>query len=311
MVARILGVSKWGGPISAYLELVEGTEAPRNSAMGRGKLLEATVLSLWAERDGMFLVPGERKVQPSGMFYAHATLDALAVLALEDGALVIPEAKTLAVEQSAGWGHDGSDLVATEYHLQAIWYLGVCRAAGWEVEPEVPMPTLVGPEAELAWAARMAERLGRPLTFADLEGSNLELRVYRIPWDAEIFAVVDARVRAFIDTHVWPRVPPAPSEGDVLMERDLHAIARGFKGERGRALDFEKLAPVAKTVFHELLEATRQRRAWEEVEEQAKARVQLLLGSAEEVRGLPDGARVLWKTNKAGSRRFEVKEPRS
>jgi hypothetical protein len=169
---------------------------------------------------------------------------------------------------------------------------------------------LVGPEAELGWAARLAERMGRPLGFEDLEGSGLHLRVYRLPWDGELFAAVDARVRAFVEEHVRPQVPPAPGEGDVLLERDRQAVARGFRGEKGRALDFERLSPVEQTVFQDLLEATRQKRLWAEREEQAKTRVQLHMREVEEVRGLPGGARVTWKSTKSGTRRFELREPR-
>lgn len=312
LAARIVGMSKWGGPLSAYMELTEGTAAPSSPSMGRGKVLESTVLALWAEREGLFLVPGERKVCPPSMPYAHATLDALGLLALEDGLFVVPEAKTLALEcVGPEWGHDGSDKVAPAYHLQALWYLGVCRAAGLEVAPWVEMPVLVGPEAELAWAARLAERSGRPLGFEDLEGTGLSLRVYRLPWDEELFLAVDERVRRFLAEHVEAGVPPAPSEGDVLMDRDIHAVGRGFRAEKGKALDFQALSPEVQAGYLRLLEATRARREWEAEEEQAKARVQLYMRGAEEVRGLPGGARVTWKGTKSGSRTFTVREPKS
>ena len=306
MVARICGVSKWGGPLSAYFEMTADTEAPRSSAMGRGKALEASVLALWAEREGRDVLAEPRQVRPEAMPYAHATLDALSPAG--DGRWLILEAKTLALEHAGpDWGEDGSDMVAAEYHLQALWYLGVCRAASLDVVPEVAMPVLVGPEAELAWAARLVERSGRPLTHADLDGTGLSLRVYRVPWDEALFRAVDARVRAFLAEHVEKGVPPAQSEGDVLMDRDTHAVERGFRAEKGAALEYERLSPVEQALVGELLEAVRQRRAWEEQEEQVKARVQLLLGRAEELRGCPGGARVTWKATKSGTRRFEVK----
>lgn len=308
MVARICGVSKWGGPLSAYFEMTASTEAPRSSAMGRGKALEASVLALWAEREHIALGPQDvgEVVRAPSMPHAHATLDTL--VRLDEGWRIV-EAKTLALEHAGpDWGEDGSDKVAAEYHLQALWYLGVCRAAGLDVVPEVAMPVLVGPEAELAWAARLVERSGRPLTHADLEGTGLSLRVYLVPWDEALFRAVDARVRSFLAEHVEKGVPPAQSEGDVLMDRDTHAVARGFRAEKGAALEYERLSPVEQALVGELLEAVRQRRAWEEQEEQVKARVQLLLGRAEELRGCPGGARVTWKANKNGARAFLVKE---
>lgn len=177
------------------------------------------------------------------------------------------------------------------------------------VADEVPFPTLVGPETELQWAARLVTKTGRPLALADLDGTGLELRCYRVAWDEALFAEVNRKVLAFIREHVEPRRPPQPTEADVLKERDMRAVARGLKGD-GSARDFASLPPADQAVLLEVLDASRQRKRWAALEEQAIANAQFTLGAVEEVRGLPGGARVTWKTIKGGARRFEVKEPK-
>jgi hypothetical protein len=312
LAAQICRVSRWGGPLSAFFALTADVQAERNAAMGRGVVLEESVLAMWAERDGWAWTAG-LKVEPETMPHAHATLDARAWprgVNLSEAVLTIPDAKTANIyEMGEDWGPDGSDQVPAEYQAQLQWYHGVCRAAGMHVADEALLPTLCGPEAELQWAARLVQKTGKPLALADLEGTGLELRVYRVEWDAKAFRLMDERVRRFLREHVEPRVPPEPGPGDLL-ERDLRAVAKGLKAEPGRVLDFDRLPPAEQALVLELLDANRQRKAWADKEEQAAARVRLLMATAEEVRGLPGGARISWKEMSSGGRRFEPREPK-
>jgi hypothetical protein len=323
LASKILGLSKWGGPLAAYYELTQAVSADENDSMDRGSALEESVLQLLLEREGY--APGAlvRPAAPvSGgetMPYAHARVDAwiegLDVHGSDPFCLVpelrtLIEAKTLALEQMGEeWGVDGTDRIATEYQIQGLWYHGVCRAAGMKLAEEALVPVLVGPETELALAARMVERTGRPLKLEDINGTRMELRVYRVAWDAELFSAMRARVFRFIRNHVERGVPPEPGDGD-LTDRDLKAVARGISSKPGEVLDFGRLHPVHQATVADLLEAVRERKRWKELEEQAVVRVQLLMGTAEEIRGLDGGARVTWSTIKGGSRRFELREPR-
>jgi hypothetical protein len=314
IAAQICGVSRYGGPLSAYFALTADVQAEQQQVMRRGQVLEESVLGMWAERDGWALWTGGIRIEPEDMPYAHATLDATAlpVDGGDDWTFTIPDAKTANTEgMGDDWGPDGSDQVPQEYQVQIQWYHGVCRAAGMSVADEALLPTLVGPEAELQWAVRLVQAAVRPLRLADLDGTGLELRAYRVEWDAEAFRLMDERVRRFLREHVEPRVPPEPGPGDLL-ERDLRAVARGLKAELGRVLDFDRLPPAEQALVLELLDANRQRKIWADKEEQAAARVRLLMATAEEVRGLPSGARVSWKdvSGVRGTRRFEVREPR-
>lgn len=308
MVSRILGLSKRGGPLSAYFDLTgQEDTTPRNSAMGRGLALEQSVLAMFAERDGMQLghVP---PVRASALPHAHATLDAMAIRDGKSPAYVVDAKTASTYEMGEDWGPDGSDRVPVEYQLQLLWYQGVCRAAGLSVADEALLPTLCGPEAELQWAARLVTTTGRQLALEDLDGTGLELRVYHVVWDADLFEEVNARVVRFLHKHVELRRPPEPSEAD-LAERDMRAVARGFRADPGKVLDFERLPPPEQALVLELLDATRQRKAWERAEEQAATRVKLVMGTAEDVRGLPGGARVTWRERQTG-RVFKVEEPR-
>lgn len=313
MVSKILGLSRWGGAISAYMELRgEEDTTPRNTAMSRGLALEESVLAMWAERAGGEMAPGERARLPQEhpMAYAHATVDGFGRTA-PSGRWSLLDAKTLSREEAGSdWGEDGTDRIPVEYHLQLLWYMGVCKAAGMLVADEALLPTLTGPEVELQWAARMVRATGRPLAMADLDGTGLELRVYRVTWDADLFEEVNRRVLTFLREHVEPGIPPDPGPGDVP-ERDVRAVAHGLRAEPGKVLDFERMAPGEQAALLALLEANRQRKETADAEKQAAVRAKLAIGTAEEVRGLPGGVRVTWRASDPGSiRRFVVSEPR-
>lgn len=330
LVSRIVGMSKFGGVQSAYFELREGLEAREETSMGRGKLLESSVLHMACERLGARMLaiyekpPHGRfekdrhgaagKLVASSMPYAHATVDAIFDHGpQEDEAprFRLTEAKTLAREQlGPEWGPDGSDRILPEYHLQVMWYLGVSRAAGLPVADVAAVPVLIGPESELQLAAKLVERTGKPLALADLDGTGMELRVYRVVWDEKIFRRCDERVKAFLAEHVAPGIPPMPSPGDVLMDRDRQAVKRGLKATKGKAVDINAMPPPSQAAVISYLEAVRQRKTWTDLETDRAATVQLLMGDTEEIHGLDGGARVTWKEIKGGSRRFELREPK-
>lgn len=311
LVSRIVGCSPYGGPLSAYFELTEDVQAPRTPAMGRGNALESSVLALYAEREGCDVDTRIGRVVAESLHHAHATLDATARPRAAGGGAPwhILDAKTANAYQMSAWGEDGSDRVPDEYALQLQWYGGVARAAGLNVTDEMNIPVLSGPEAELQWAARLVQRTGKPLCLADLEGTSLDFRVCRVEWDAALFAALNERVCRFLADHVAPRIPPMPGPGDLVLDRDAHAVAKGLRAS-GLTLDYATLDESGQKAFGRLLEAAKQRRAWEAEEDAARVGVQLLMGGCEEVAALPDGARVTWKGSQTGVRRFSVKLPK-
>lgn len=309
LVSQILSMSRWGGPLSAFYELTQGVQAEQRPEMGRGKVLEESVLRMWCDRDGYAYKTGGR-IEAEAMPHAHATLDALAWKTGPDvgGPHVVPDVKTVNRESMGeDWGEDGSDKIPTEYQCQLLWYVGVCRAAGMNVADEALLPALCGPEVELQWAARMVLKTGQPLALADLEGTGLEFRVYRVAWNETLFQEMDARVRRFLADHVEPGVPPAPGEGD-LRERDMRAVSRGVRAESGRVLRFDDLDHRGREAVQSLAWANQQRKAWASEEEQRATRVKLLMGTAEEIVGVPGDVRVSWKDRADGTRVFQVRE---
>lgn len=305
LVSRICGLSPWGGPLSAYFELTADVQAERTASMSRGNALEASVLALWSERyarcGGYIHRPGV--VRAESLPHAHASLDALGEL---DDVMVVLDAKTANGYDMSDWGADGSDRVPEAYLVQIAWYVGVCRAAGMRIADEAHLPVLSGPESELQWAARLVERTGKPLTLADLEGTGLDFRVCRVEWDEALFAALNERVCRFLADHVAPRIPPMPGPGDVVLERDARAVAKGLRAEGVPPLDYGALDASGRRAVDRLVEAVRQKRAWEAEEDAAKVGVQLLMGGCEEVVGHPE-ARVTWKGTSGGGRRFVVK----
>lgn len=310
LVSRIVGCSPYGGQLSAYFELTEDVQTPKTPAMARGNALEASVLALYAEREGVEVIRSQQDepIRAESLPHAHARLDALADVG---PAWVVVEAKTANAYEMGAWGPDGSDKVPEAYHVQAIHYIGVAKAAGLNVADYVAMPVLSGPEAELQWAARLVERTGKPLCLADLEGTSLDFRVCRVEWDAALFAALNERVCRFLAEHVTPRIPPMPGPGDLVLGRDAHAVAKGLRAT-GLTLDYAALNEAGRKAVARLLEAAKQRRAWEAEEDAARVGVQLLMGGCEDVVGLPGGVRVTWKgvSGASGTRRFVVKLPK-
>lgn len=314
MVARICrdrherSLSPWGGRLSAYYELVDKVGLPDSPTLSRGRALEPWGLKAWAAREGIEHIYEPGAIKAPGLPYAHATLDAWAIQpGVGEG---VVEVKTLAREHMGDeWGEDGSDRVLPAYHLQALWYMGVALAGGLPQAARAAMPVLVGHSRDLEVAAHLART--ERLMLEDFEPLGLELRVYHVAWDYDLFRAVDAQVRRFLVDHVVPRVPPEPDAADVLLSRDMDAVARGQPkpGPDAVPLDYERLGPVQQALVREWLEAYRGMTGWGAMEEQHRARLQLMLGGAPGLVGLPGGGRIDWKCTKSGTRPWKPKVP--
>lgn len=304
LVAPILGKSKWAGPHWAY-HVLRGLESEESKPeLARGKVLESSVLELWRQRSGLTVLKPD-KVMPDTMPWAHASLDAFSLVALDEGMTpLLLEAKTGA--WSDEWGEDGTDQIPREYALQCTWYAGVARAAGWRVAEWVEVPALLGHYKALQAAAVVVARTGAPLSQEEADALGLELRVYRVPWEPRLFEAIKDLVLEFLENHVWPGFPPTLGPEEELLERDRKALALAHKGRKGLSLEWEHLGPGARADVEALIDASAQRKAWEGVEKQHIARVQALMGDATEIEH-PSGARVLWSTGTSG-RRFTVKQ---
>lgn len=128
-VAAIVGLSRWGSPVSVYLEKTSGVSAEQTEPMAWGLLLEDVILDEWVRRrdDGLEVPPGTRQAlafRPDAPHH-RATLDGIAFAG--DTPRGIVEVKNV------GTRWDSGD-VPDYYQIQAQWQIHVTDLeAGWIV----------------------------------------------------------------------------------------------------------------------------------------------------------------------------------
>lgn len=272
-LAALIGRSPWGTPFTLYARIVsalEGRAMPHEDSAPkrRGRVLEKAVLSLYAEETGARLLPGPKLTHPH-LPYVRASLDALAD---RDGVRVV-DAKTAGLSEVRKWGEPGTDEVPEYMLYQLVFYAGIF--AGWENAP------------------------GGTADIAALVGGDL--RVYHVPWDAELFGMLEQAVERFWVDHVAPRRPPPITEPLT----DLPAIGALYPRHEGEARAFDSLTTEEQAWVHAWLRKRDMRRAAERLEKEAEARVRMLLGTTPQLVSIPDelgGGRVDYKQSKPTKR---------
>ena len=124
-VAKIVGVSPWGGPLDVYLDKKGLAEIAETPAMRLGKRLQPVVLDLYEQDTGTHLRrygDTELVVCPN-LSWAAATPDAEIAQTLRP-----VEAKTAGARQMSRWGEAGTDDVPEEYLIQVQWQMLVTGA---------------------------------------------------------------------------------------------------------------------------------------------------------------------------------------
>lgn len=267
-VAAICGVSPYGGPLAVWLRIVHGADRKDGPQLSRGRHLEPAVRAMYVESTGAEVVPD---VRLSGLRYpwARASLDGVAKRFA--GRRVL-EVKTAGASEAQRWGEEGTDEVPEEYLLQTNWYTGHGLAVGAVDEPVTDVAALVAGD----------------------------LRVYSLPYDAELFGVVCERVERFWRDHVETKRPPEPT----AMPNDAEAISRAFRRHtRDEYARFDSLPAGAQVALEEFA------RAWHADKEAGEklafweVRVKLALAGAPGVVGLPESTRLTrldWKAEKSG-----------
>ena len=182
-VAKVLGFSPFGGPLTVYLDK-KGLSDPRPTSqrMRMGKRLEAPILEEYQEVTGhpSTLISGEALVQGECCPLVLSSLDAH----WQDwGSLV--EIKNLHSAMASKYGEEGTDRVDMPYLLQAHWEM---LATGLE---RVDLAVLFGGQ---------------------------ELKVFTITKDAELQGIMLERASRFWADHILADVPPAPDASDEARE---------------------------------------------------------------------------------------------
>ena len=267
-IAAILGLSPYRTPLQVYARIVAGEAQADSAPLRRGQFLEEAVLRLYAAETGAELLTGLKLRHPR-MEYTRASLDSLA---MREGRRVV-EAKTAGLSEVRHWGEARTDGVPMGYVYQCCWYAGVGLARGVVDTGDVDVAALVAGD----------------------------LRVYHLPWDAELFAMLEAAVERFWVDHVLPCRPPPVTEP----LKDLDAVGSLYRSHSGDARRWSDLAMPEQVAVEEYLRARREEREAKERRAAWEVRVKLALGTAQQLVGLPadlPAHRIDWKRQKDGSR---------
>jgi putative phage-type endonuclease len=224
-VARILGLSRFGGPMDVYLEKI-GQAAPLLSTepMRWGKLLEEPIAQEYAQKTG-------RKVRRAASFVRHPAHDIFFAnidrWSLRGGTPKrVLECKTTSVFTADDFGEEYTDQVPGDYLVQTMWYAFVTGAE----------------QADLAV----------------LIGGNKH-RVYEIPRDEALVTDMEERALAFWDD-TQRRIPPAV-DGSEASTAYLKATYRDKGTERPMTDELASLATMYAGLGAEIKDAEGRRHA--------------------------------------------------
>lgn len=263
-IAGLLGLSPWATPLTIYVRIVAALEGrplkdEDSSPKRRGRMLESAVLKLYAEETGARLLAPIGALPLMRRPYLRASLDGLAE---RDGRRVV-EVKTAGFSEMRQWGEAGTDAIPQGYLFQCTWYLGHALDAGAVDTREADVAALVAGD----------------------------LRVYHVPFDAELFAMLEAAAECFWVDHVLPRRPPPVTEPF----KDLGAVNSLYSRHAGDARQWDSLSTPEQLTVGEWLQARKARQLAEAVEAEREARLKLLLGATPRIEGLPPdtGAKAL------------------
>jgi predicted phage-related endonuclease len=252
-VASICGISPYAGPLSIYMRIVHGAEQPDNAHTKRGRRLEAAVLDWYREETGHEPAPVLEPIRDPRRPHLRMSLDARF---RAGGALRPVEAKTANGEQARHWGEQGTDAIPAWYLTQAQFYLGFGREVGAIDDDVCDAPALVAGD----------------------------FRLYRVRFDAELYAEMMDRVQRFWVDHVLAKRPPLNSP----LPRDLDSVDWAFRRSDGNAVDFASLPTETQVTLEEYLRAWQEASAASDRRALWEAQAKLALGNVPGVRGLPE-----------------------
>lgn len=224
-VARILGLSRFGGPMNVFLEK-RGQTAPliETEPMKWGKLLEEPIAQEYAQKSG-------RKVRRAAAFLRHPTYDVF-YANIDRWSLLrgtpkrVLECKTTSVFTADDFGEEGTDQVPADYLVQTMHYMAVTD-------------TVI---ADLAV----------------LIGGNKH-RVYTIPRDEELIADMREQSLAFWDD--TQRGIPPDIDGSAASDAYLRKTYRDKGTERPMTADLASLGTMYQGLAEEIKENEARRKA--------------------------------------------------
>lgn len=185
-VPAILGLSPWRQPVEVWAQLtglLPRYGADATNEQRRGHIIEPALVQHYARTRGVELTPGPPISSPP-------------IIAADGwrscrpdatGAGIVVEAKT--TRRWDGWGADGTDHVPVHYAAQVAWQLSVMDADRGALVAYCPMDD--------------------------------DVRVYDLVRNRALEARLVAKVRAWMEAHVWGPEPvqPAPLPMSLVAER--------------------------------------------------------------------------------------------
>jgi putative phage-type endonuclease len=260
-VPKILGLSKWGGPTSVYLDKVPDPDAPapefgakRMEGMTWGRRLEEAIIAAFSERTqrNVYLADPHSLVECEATPLLACSLDAWIAETNEP-----VDAKNIRNLDPAVWGEDGSSDIPDQYALQLAVQMACTKT-------------------------RVAYL---PVLFF-----GQELRIFHVEHDPEVESMVMEAAHDFWTRYVVPRIPPPPDGSSAYTEHLSRAL-------RQKTQD---LVPVSDETTLMWAEALREARAEEAaaaaIREEAEQNLKERIG--EHAGLLGPGFRITWKQAK-------------
>jgi len=271
-LAGLMGLSPWATPLTIYIRVVNAMEGrdvadADDAPKRRGRHLEGAVLRLYAEETGAKVEESVKLTHPR-LPFGRASLDGVA---LRDSLFRVVEVKTAGMSEVRQWGEAGTDAIPQGYIFQTCYYAGVAKACGQTDVDDVDVAALVGGD----------------------------LRVYVVPFDPELFSMLEAAMERFWKDHVLPRRPPPVT--DPL--RDVDAIGALYPRHSGGERHFETFASEEQRAILDHIKAKARLKRAEMRAAGTEAVLKMALKETPKVYGLPASTGVksiTWKKNRAG-----------
>lgn len=268
MIAKVLGKSKWGTPLDAYLELTG--ERPSADKTGedvdRGVFLEPALREWASKKTGVQFKKAPPLVLDSWE-WATVNPDGMAPPSLEQwrgGPLL--EIKAPRRDDALQWGEEGSDEVPTDALLQTAWGMMIADAS------EGVIAALLGGE----------------------------LRIYRAVRDCDLEAKMLAAAKRFVEEHVLPRVPPPATYGDdknVLFMHPRNTLPPRL---------WVDLSPEEQRMVEGYLAAYNEESSAADRLARFEAPIKEIIGDTDGITLPPDlGKRIDWKANAKGNTKWK------
>lgn len=273
-MAGLLGLSPWATPLSIYARVVSALEGrplkdEDSSPKRRGRHLEWAVMNLYEAETGYLVMRGPAS-EPLARPYQRMSLDAVAYTTTNADDRRVVEVKTAGLSEIRQWGETGTDAIPQGYLFQCTWYLGHALRTQMVDLPTADVAALVAGD----------------------------LRVYHVPYDAELFAMLEATAERFWVDHVLPRRPPPVTEP----LRDVDAVGSLYPRHTGDARQLDSFGAEEQHVIREYLLARNDRKRAEGIEAFWEAKTKMTLGTTPRLEGLPPdtGAKALtWRQSRA------------